>query len=57
VVKKCNPEKIYTFHGFAERFAENLSLMGFDAEPLVRKKGKRIKTIIKLDSFLSKSNP
>jgi len=56
-VKKCNPEKIYTFHGFAESFAENLSLMGFDAEPLVRKKGKRIKTIIKLDSFLSKSNP
>ena len=56
VVKKCNPEKIYTFHGFAESFAENLILLGFDADPLIRKSGKRNKTMVKLDTFLTKSN-
>lgn len=57
VVKKCNPEKIYTFHGFAESFAENLNLLGFDAEPLIRKRGKINKTMIKLDTFFTKSHP
>jgi putative mRNA 3-end processing factor len=56
VVKKCNPEKIYTFHGFAESFAENLRLLGFDANSLVFARGKRIKTSLKLDSFFCKSN-
>jgi putative mRNA 3-end processing factor len=56
VVKKCNPEKIYTFHGFAESFAENLNLLGFDADPLIRR-GKRNKTMVKLDTFFTKSNP
>jgi putative mRNA 3-end processing factor len=55
-VKKCNPEKIYTFHGFAESFAENLNLLGFDADPLIRR-GKRNKTMVKLDTFFTKSNP
>ena len=57
VVKKCNPQKIYTFHGFAESFAENLNLFGFDAEPLIRKRVKRNKTMVKLDTFFTKSNP
>jgi putative mRNA 3-end processing factor len=32
VVKKCNPSKIYTFHGFDKEFANNLVNMGYDAE-------------------------
>ena len=34
LVKKSNPEKIYTVHGFVEEFANDLSKMGFDAQPL-----------------------
>ncbi len=34
LVKQCNPEKIYTVHGFVEEFANDLSKMGFDAQPL-----------------------
>ncbi len=34
LVKSCNPEKIYTVHGFVEEFASNLTKMGFDAQPL-----------------------
>ena len=34
VVKKCNPEKVYVSN-FAEGFAQNLRLIGFDADPLV----------------------
>lgn len=34
VVKRCNPEKIYTFHGFSADFAASLRKMGFDAEPI-----------------------
>lgn len=34
LVKKCNPEKIYTIHGFVEEFASDLVKMGFDAQPL-----------------------
>ena len=34
-VKKAQPKKIYTVHGFAE-FVESLREMGFDAEPLKR---------------------
>ncbi|HEY7226723.1 MAG TPA: hypothetical protein VH481_01195 [Nitrososphaeraceae archaeon] len=51
VVRKCNPEKIYTFHGFAERLAENLRLLGYDATSLVHSMGKRNKTCSKLDNF------
>jgi putative mRNA 3-end processing factor len=35
VVKRCNPDKIYTFHGFSEDFALSLRKMGFDAESVV----------------------
>jgi putative mRNA 3-end processing factor len=45
-VKACSPEKVYTFHGFAEEFAQSLKKMGFDAEP-VEKKGRPAT----LDSF------
>jgi putative mRNA 3-end processing factor len=39
-VKECNPEKVYTFHGFADEFAHSLKKMGFDAKPVSeRKKG------------------
>lgn len=34
LVKRCNPEKIYTVHGFVEEFAADLSKMGYDAQPL-----------------------
>ncbi|WP_415281660.1 exonuclease [Candidatus Nitrososphaera sp. FF02] len=36
-IKACAPEKVYTFHGFAEEFAQSLKKMGFDAEPVERK--------------------
>lgn len=55
VVKKCNPEKVYTFHGFAEGFAQNLRLIGFDADPLVYVRSKKGETSVKLDSFFGKS--
>ena len=32
VVKKCNPSKIYTFHGFEEEFANYLVKLGYDAK-------------------------
>jgi putative mRNA 3-end processing factor len=34
VVRVCNPNKIYTFHGFSFDFAASLRKMGFDAEPI-----------------------
>jgi putative mRNA 3-end processing factor len=34
MVKSCNPEKIYTVHGFVDEFASDLSKMGYDAQPL-----------------------
>jgi putative mRNA 3-end processing factor len=34
LVKQCSPEKIYTVHGFVEEFANDLSKMGYDAQPL-----------------------
>ncbi len=34
VVKRCSPESIYTFHGFAGEFAEHLRREGYDAKPL-----------------------
>lgn len=37
-VKQCNPEKVYTFHGFASEFAKSLKDMGFDAEPIGNEK-------------------
>ena len=34
LVKKAQPEKIYTVHGFVKEFASTLTKMGFDAQPL-----------------------
>lgn len=34
LVKRCNPDKIYTVHGFVDEFAADLSQMGYDAQPL-----------------------
>lgn len=33
-VKKCNPEKVYTHHGYAKEFSADLRKLGFDAQPL-----------------------
>lgn len=30
-VKRCSPNRVFTFHGFAREFAKSLSQMGFDA--------------------------
>jgi putative mRNA 3-end processing factor len=50
-VKQCNPEKIYTFHGFSEEFAESLLGLGFDSEAIGHAKNRKKKTLT-LDSFL-----
>ena len=34
LVKRCDPEKIYTVHGFVDEFASDLTKMGYDAQPL-----------------------
>lgn len=34
LIKKAQPEKVYTIHGFVEEFASTLVKMGFDAQPL-----------------------
>jgi len=33
-VKKCNPDKILTFHGFTKEFASSLHELGFDASEI-----------------------
>ncbi len=60
-VKSCAPDKVYTFHGFAEEFAESLKKMGFDADPVEKnnhnhngdkkEERKRMTTTMSLDSF------
>ncbi|MCI0557661.1 MAG: MBL fold metallo-hydrolase [Nitrososphaera sp.] len=47
-IKQCNPEKVYTFHGFAAEFARTLRKMGYDAEPVGNGRGART---LSLDSF------
>ncbi|MGI0000371.1 MAG: MBL fold metallo-hydrolase RNA specificity domain-containing protein, partial [Nitrososphaeraceae archaeon] len=37
VVKKCNPKKIFTIHGFAAEFARILNGMGYNAIPISHK--------------------
>jgi putative mRNA 3-end processing factor len=34
-VRASGANKIYTFHGFSQEFANSLDKLGFDAEPLV----------------------
>ncbi|HXG06988.1 MAG TPA: MBL fold metallo-hydrolase [Nitrososphaera sp.] len=53
-VKRCRPDKVYTFHGFATEFAESLCEMGFDAEPvynIVNGRDKKAGKTVSLDSF------
>lgn len=35
-VRASRAEKIYTFHGFSQDFADSLKRLGFDAEPVVK---------------------
>lgn len=46
-VRECAPDKVYTFHGFADEFAASLKKMGFDAETIEKKSGRTVS----LDSF------
>jgi len=34
IVRYCNPEKVYTIHGFADYFAMKLRTMGYEAMAL-----------------------
>jgi putative mRNA 3-end processing factor len=57
VVRKCNPKKIYTFHGFATDFAKTLTKLGFDADPLLytgRRKdnAETASSVISLDTYM-----
>jgi putative mRNA 3-end processing factor len=49
-VRRCHPEKVYTFHGFAAEFARELTRMGFDAEPVSKAKI-RDRLTLSLDFF------
>ena len=40
IVKKCNPKKIFTIHGFEVEFARVLNNMGYNAIPLSNKPNK-----------------
>jgi len=51
VVKKCNPKKIYTFHGFARDFAACLRKLGFDAHPIEPAKTKHKYNANSLDMY------
>jgi putative mRNA 3-end processing factor len=48
-VKQCNPDRVYTFHGFAKEFADSLQEMGFDAEPVGHHR--KAEKTVSLDSF------
>jgi putative mRNA 3-end processing factor len=55
VVKKCNPKKIYTIHGFAVEFAKTLNNIGYNAIPISHKLGK-IKRIDKKSNIRRKND-
>jgi len=48
-VKQCNPDNVFTFHGFAGEFADSLQELGFDAKPVGYHK--RAENTMSLDSF------
>lgn len=50
-VRQCEPEKVYTFHGFAREFSESLCEMGFDAEPVGNGHARKAEKTVSLDSF------
>jgi putative mRNA 3-end processing factor len=43
VIEKSRPEKIFTMHGFQTEFARNLNLLGYNAEPVIKLKGRKAK--------------
>ncbi|MDQ4073166.1 MAG: exonuclease [Thermoproteota archaeon] len=49
VVRKSNPSKVFTFHGFQEEFADYLKKLGFDAEPVYNRNITKNRS---LDNFL-----
>jgi putative mRNA 3-end processing factor len=52
-VKKSGANKIYTFHGFSQEFANSLENLGFDAEPLI---GHGVTRKQRLDNTYSKNS-
>lgn len=55
IVKKCNPKKIFTIHGFEVEFARVLNNMGYNAIPLSNKPNK-IKKIDKTKPIPRRKN-
>jgi putative mRNA 3-end processing factor len=53
VVRKCNPKKVYTFHGFTIDFARRLRKLGFDADPLLDKDERRQGRVKSASSVIS----
>lgn len=54
VVKKCRPEKIYTFHGFQSEFANYLVKLGYKAESVTKEKKilkKKLRQVPKLNKL------
>jgi putative mRNA 3-end processing factor len=45
VIKKSRPEKIFTVHGFQVEFAKHLNLLGYNAEPANKLKGRKTKEL------------
>jgi putative mRNA 3-end processing factor len=55
IVKKCNPKKIFTIHGFEVEFARVLNNMGYNAIPISNKPNK-IKKIDKKKTIPRRKN-
>lgn len=55
IVKKCNPKKIFTIHGFEVEFARILNNMGYNAIPISNKPNK-IKKIDKKEPIPRRKN-
>ena len=48
-VEQCNPDQVFTFHGFSKEFAKSLRELGFNAEPIGHQKTSD--KILSLDAF------
>jgi putative mRNA 3-end processing factor len=55
IVKKCNPKKIFTIHGFEVEFARVLNNIGYNAIPISNKPNK-IKKIDKKEPIPRRKN-
>jgi putative mRNA 3-end processing factor len=42
IVRYCNPDKVYTIHGFADYFAMTLRSMGYEAKALLGKDNRKV---------------